>query len=395
MTVSLPLEGIRILDLSQLVAGPSAAAMLAELGADVIKLESPEGDTSRRMGQARKHGMSGTFAAYNKGKRSIALDLRKSEGLAVAQRLISNCDVLIEAFRPGVMDRFGLGYAAASALRPALVYVSFAGFGADGPMADRPGVDLLIQGESGIMSITGESEGDPMKIGFTAVDAAAGFALAQAILAGVVKSLRTGEGSHLSLSLLDVAVFMQAGPLTEYLMTGDVPPRTGNMAPLGSPAEVFNTGDGTIIISAYFPTQWPDLCRILDLAPLIEDPRFLDNAARIRNRSQLHPILQERIATFRSIELKRLLATTRIIFGDVLDYSQVVEHPQVRHNQLIVDVEAQGGRLASIGSPVRMADANSAAICAPDLGQHGREIMTELGFTAEEIAEAVAAGALI
>lgn len=359
--------------------------MLAQLGADVIKLESPEGDMSRRMGKARKHGFSGTFAAYNKGKRSIALDLHSAEGRAIAFRLAASCDVIIEAFRPGVTAKLGLGYEEVRAVRPDIVYVSFSGFGADGPMASRPGVDLLVQGESGIMSITGSADGPPMKIGFTAVDAAAGFALSSAILAGLMHRLRSGEGSCHSLSLLDVALYMQAGPLTEYLMSGVEPCRTGNMAPLGSPAELFRTADGFLIISAYFPNQWPDLCRLLDLEPLLEDPRFSSNELRIEHRAELHALLQKQIAIRASADWKAQFAPTRIIFGDVFSYSQVLSHPQVVHAGAVTTVETQQGPLESIAPPLRPQGAVAEPMTVPALSEHGTQILAELGYSAGEI----------
>ncbi|MGI4748296.1 MAG: CaiB/BaiF CoA transferase family protein [Janthinobacterium lividum] len=388
------LAGIRILDLSQLIAGPSSTSMLAQLGADVIKLESPAGDTSRHMGKAREYGFSATFAAYNKGKRSIALDLLTAAGRGIALRLAASSDVVIEAFRPGVAAKLGLGYDDVRAVRPDIVYVSFSGFGADGPMASRAGVDLLIQGESGIMSITGDGDGPPTKIGFTAVDAAAGFALSSAILAGLVTRLRTGAGSLHQMSLLDVALYMQAGPLTEYLMSGEEPTRTGNMAPLGAPAEVFRTADGFLIVSAYFPNQWPDLCRLLDLEPLAADPRFDTNERRIEHRTELHGLLETRFVTQPSAAWKERFEHTRIISGDVLSYSQVLAHSQVRHAGAVTTVDSTQGTLPSIAPPLRPFEIGMPPLAVPALGEHGAEILSELGCSTDEIAALRADGAL-
>lgn len=381
----LALSGIKVLDLSQLIAGPSATSMLAELGADVIKLESLDGDIGRGMGRFRKKDLSSTFTAYNKGKRSIALNLRSSDGQAVARKLIRNSDVLVEAFRPGVMDRFGLSYEAVKEINPKLVYVSFTGFGHEGPMANRPGVDLVVQGESGIMSVTGETEGEPMKVGFTAVDAAAGFAIGQAILAGLVRRMTQGVGSLVQLNLLDIALYMQAVPFTEYLMTGEEPVRSGNKAPLGSPAELFYTADGALIISAYFQSQWPELCNLLDLPDLIKDSRFNTNSKRIENRPELHPILQEKFLTANSAEWKSRLASTRIIFGDVLKYSQVVEQEQVVHNEAIIEVDSEVGQLKSVGAPFRVSGTEQQRLSVANLGQHGDDILGELGFSESEV----------
>lgn len=379
------LDGIRILDLSQLIAGPSATSMLAEQGADVIKLESPSGDPSRNMGVARRHGFSSTFAAYNKGKRSVSIDLQSEDGKEICRRLVANADVLIEAFRPGVMDRMGLGYEQVRELNPGMVYVSFSGFGEDGPMAHRPGVDLLIQGESGIMSITGEEQGNPLKIGFTAVDAAAGFALSGAILSGLLKKARTGRGSRMKMSLMDVALYMQAGPITEYLMSNTVPQRTGNKAPLGAPAEVFKTKDGTLIVSAYFVNQWGDLCRILELDSVFHDPRFRDNESRIANREKLHELLQGRFIGKTSAEWKALFEPTRIIFGDVLNYEQMAASEQVKHSQLLIQLEVAAGAVPSVAAPLKTDSPRPDRLPLPFLGEHTPEVLSELGYTPEEV----------
>ncbi|MBP6019512.1 MAG: CoA transferase [Burkholderiaceae bacterium] len=373
------------MDLSQLIAGPSATSMLAELGADVIKLETPNGDTSRRMGQSRKYGFSATFAAYNKGKRSIAIDLQSPEGLQAAQRLIASCDVIVEAFRPGVIERLGLSYEQVCEIKPDIIYLSFSGFGEDGPMATRPGVDLLVQGESGIMSITGEESGQPLKIGFTAVDAAAGFAVSKSILAGLVGKLRTGKGCRMRMSLMDVALYMQAVPLTEYLMSGVEPGRTGNKAPLGAPAEVFKTQDGTLIVSAYFPNQWSELCRILDLKELVEHPDFISNEVRIENRAVLHDLLQGKFLQKTSEEWKALFQATRIIYGDVLSYAQVAGHPQVQHNESLQEIAVEQGCLKSVSMPLRIDGQQRRQLNLPALGQHSAEILAEIGYAQEEI----------
>lgn len=385
MKLDYPLEGIRVLDFSQLIAGPSATSMLADLGADVIKLETPHGDTTRNMGSSRKHGFSAAFAAYNRGKRSLALDLQSPEGLEVARKLVTSCDVLIEAFRPGVMDRLGLGYEQVRKIKPDIIYVSFSGFGEDGPMANRPGVDVLIQGESGIMSITGEPDGPPLKVGFTAVDAAAGFALAKSIMAGLIGRLRTGEGCRMRMCLMDVALYMQAVPITEYLMSGEEPVRTGNRPPLGAPAGMFQTRDGALIVSGYFDNQWSDLCRLLDVEELTAHPDFHDNEARIRNSDRLYPLLQKKLLEKTSAEWKGLFASTRIIYGDVLGYPQVVEHPQVQHNKTLIDVAVGPEHLRSVALPLNIDGHARRNLTPPAFGEHSVEILEEIGYFQSEI----------
>lgn len=392
--MSRALEGVRVLDFSQLIAGPSATSMLAEMGADVVKIEPPAGDASRNMGRARQNGLSGIFIAYNKGKRSITLDLSVSEGRETVLRMVQQADILLEAFRPGVMERMGLGYEAVQAVNPGIVYGSFSGFGQTGPMRDRAGVDLLIQGESGIMSITGEADGPPMKIGFTAVDAAAGFAIGQALLAGLVRKMRSGEGSYIAMSLLDVALFMQAAPFTEFLIDGREPGRHGNRAPLGSPAELFETADHPIIISGYFPHQWQTLCDLLGVGEIAMEPRFATNQNRIVNRSELHAILQERFLTRSSVDWKALFEPTKIFFGDVLDYGQVLERAQIRHNDMVVDVGCGSAGMRSIRGPARFEGiAYPQEQPVPQLGEDRLAVLVDYGFDEAEIRNLEAAKA--
>jgi len=267
-TDSRPLEGIKVADFGQFIAGPAVAMLLTELGASVIKVEPPEGDAVRG---------SGTFGAamlrtHNRSKRSLAVDLRNPEGLAVAQRLVADSDVLIQNMRPGTMHRLGLGPEQAHALNPRIVYLSITAFGRDAPPS-RAGLDIAVQAESGIMSVTGERDGDPQRVGFTTVDAAASYAAVQAVLAALFRRERTGEGAIIDTSLLETALHLQAPHWVDYLTSGEEPMRCGNGQPSAAPAaELVSVKDGHIVVSAYTPAHWVRLCTTIGRPELATDP---------------------------------------------------------------------------------------------------------------------------
>ncbi|MCC6706699.1 MAG: CoA transferase [Gammaproteobacteria bacterium] len=323
-----PLTGIRVIEFSQMVAAPSAAMMLADYGADVVKVEPPDGDNVRqlRSAVALDLPLSPIFIAYNRGKRLLRLDLRKPADLDNAKRLIAAADVMIEASLPGAMERLGLGPADVHAFNPRLVYGSVSGFGWSAGVRDKRGVDLIVQAESGIMAATGPLE-TPMKVGFTVVDAASGHAFCHALLAALFKRERSGRGAVVRVSLYDVALHLQAGPLVEYLMTGTQLPRNGNSAPLGAPADLLRCGEGAIVIAAYLPKHWQNLLHELNATELADDPRFRTPSDRITHRPALIAALEARLASASASTWEARFSAVGLLVGQVQDYAAVTRSP--------------------------------------------------------------------
>lgn len=386
-----PLDGMLVLDFAQLIGGPAAAMILADLGAEVIKVEPPGGDSSRQLrGSTSADGSSAMYEAFNRGKRCMCVDLRHSEARAAVLELVERADVVIEASRPGVMARLGLGLEACRDRNPRLVHASLTGFGSSGPDRDRGGVDLVVQAESGIMSVTGAADGPPTKVGFTVVDVAAGNVLAQAVLAALLRRERTGLGAAIEVSLLDVALHLQSVPLTEFLASGVVPTRCGNAAPMTAPADLLRTADGHIVISAYIERHWRALCAILDRHDLVTDHRFCTVAARVENRSALIQELEAALRHRSSAEWLTDLESAGVVAGAVRTYDEVVEREAQRRDSAVIPV---GDRLG-LRLPVRYQDWDPAASTTPPrLGEHtGLVLSTIVGLTPEEAEAFLAAG---
>jgi crotonobetainyl-CoA:carnitine CoA-transferase CaiB-like acyl-CoA transferase len=394
MSTGAPLQGLRVLELGNLLAAPCAGMVLADLGAEVVKVESFRGDPARELQTASftGSGTSPTFLAFNRGKRSVALDLRTVGGLEVASRLLERSDVLIESFRPGAMDRLGLGVDTMRRAHPRLVYASLSGFGHIGPQRGRRGVDLVIQAESGIMAVTGQPDGPPTKVGFTVVDVAAGHVLAQGILAALINRDRTGEGDHVSVSLLDVALHLQAAPMTEYLATGTLPPRSGNAAPMTAPADLFTTADGHLVISAYLDDHWRTLCEALGRAELITDSRFATKVERVRNRDALVRELETTLRTDTSREWMAKLQGAGLAVGMVKSYADIADDVQVRAMETVVSV-GDVSPIRTVRSPARFGSWRTEyTVAPPGVGEHTEEVLGELGYSRDDVASLVGSG---
>lgn len=388
------LDGIRVLDLSQGAAGPICTMHLADLGASVAKVEPPGGEWGRELGPPFVEGVAAAFVGMNRGKRSIVVDLKQPGGRQVVLRLAAKSDVVVESFRPGVMERLGLGYGELSQSRPDLVYCAISAFGQSGPWRDRPGVDGIVQAASGLMSVTGEPGGEPVKVGVPAADTAAGFLAVGGILAALLVRERTGRGQRVDVALLDALLAFQAVPMAMYLISGTSPGRTGSAAPYAAPNEAFPTQDGYIMVAAYSPERWSALCRVVGRPELIGDPRFESNELRVRNRAALREILIPIFETRTSGEWLALLEAADILCGPIHTYPEVAAHPQVVHNEMLVTLSHQAlGQTPVVGSPLRLSATPTAVTGpAPLAGEHTEVLLREAGYSEREIAELLAQG---
>ena len=386
-----PLSGVRVVDLGQYIAGPGAAMVLAELGASVVKIEPLAGDQARHIG---RYGQA-MVRTYNRGKRSIALDLKREAGRDAALRLIAGADVVIQNLRPGAVDKLGLGAAAVRARWPGIVYLSVAGFGSQGPSGDRPGYDIAAQAESGLMSVTGEPDRPPQKVGVPIIDAAAAHVGAQAVLAALFARQRGGTGATLETSLFDVALHLQATNWTDFLGGGPEPRRIGDGQPHNAPAaEVVPTRDGHIVLSAYDQAHWQRFCRALGREDLAHDPRFADNASRVAHRDALRTVLRDCLSDLASEECVALLVRHQIVVGAVRSYRQVLDSPDLAASGMVVQAgAADRGGYRSLGLPYRFDGAPPpATAAAPACGADTDALLAEVGYTADEITQLRHAG---
>ena len=374
-----PLDGLKVIELARILAGPWAGQTLADLGADVIKIESPEGDDTRRWGPPFVDRDGDRSASYfhscNRGKRSIALNLRAAEDLAIAKDLIAGADVLIENFKLGGLTKFGLDYASLKDTNPRLVYCSITGFGQTGPYAHRAGYDYIIQGMSGLMSVTGDPVGQPQKVGVAVTDIFTGIYATTAILAALRQRDVTGRGQQVDMSLLDVATAITANQALNYLTTGTAPGRIGNAHQNLVPYQVFDCADGWIIIATGNDAQYRRLCGILGLPDLAEAPDYLTNADRIANRAALTEALTARTTTFDKAALLAACEAEGVPAGPINDLAEVFADPQIVARGMKLDVDG----VPTVRSPFQFSDADLAiGRASPRLDEHGAEIRAGL-----------------
>lgn len=371
-----PLHGIRVIELARILAGPWAGQTLADLGADVIKVEAPEGDDTRRWGPPFIDNGGEQTAAYfhatNRGKRGITCDFRTEEGQETVRRLVAEADVVIENFKLGGLAKYGLDYESLRKVNPRLVYCSITGFGQTGPYAHRAGYDFIIQGMAGLMSVTGEPDGQPQKAGVAVTDVFTGIYAATAILAALVQRGRTGKGQHIDMALMDVATAIMANQSLNYLATGVAPQKMGNAHPNLAPYAVFDCADGWVILATGNDGQYRKLCGILGLPELAEAPDFLTNADRVTNRAELTRLLTNATKTFSKAELLAACEAEGVPAGPINNMAEVFADPQI---------VARGMQIAPEGIPgVRSPFVFSGAELAldrpsPRLGQHQAEIL--------------------
>ena len=396
------LSGIRVLDLSNVLAGPLCAYQLALLGAEVIKVEVPKtGDLARQLGadsELNARHMGASFLAQNAGKKSLTVNLKSESGKEVLRRLVRSADVLVENFRPGVMDRLGLGYRELREFNPALVYCAISGFGQSGPMKDAPAYDQIIQGLSGMMSVTGNEECAPLRAGYPVADTMGGITAAFAIAAALVRRERTGEGSFIDVSMLDSAIVSLGWVVSNYLIAGVTPRAIGNENFTAAPSGTFKTGRGLLNIAANKQEQFEALARELGRADLIADPRFAEREGRKTNRAALTHELEAALAQKPAAEWEAALNRLGVPAGQVLTVPEALDVAQVKERALLQGFENAPGVERGIKvarSGFKMSDGDPAASAPPpQLGQHTAEILQGIGYSSAEIGRLRQAGAV-
>ena len=363
MSSTSPLAGLRVLDLSRILAGPWASQLLADLGADVIKIESPQGDDTRRWGPPFVENADGSqdaayFHATNRGKRSVVIDFSTDEGADEVRRLAADADVLIENFRLGGLAKFGLDYASLKDTNPRLVYCSITGFGHTGPYAERPGYDFIIQGMSGIMDVTGPPNGAPQKIGVAFADIFTGLYSVIAIQAALAQRDTTGRGQHVDMSLFDCMVGVLGNQALNYLVSGETPTRLGNRHPNIAPYQACPASDGWFILAVGNDRQFRATCEVLELPDLIDDARFAGNADRLTNLEALNELLFEATRQRPRDDLLRDFDNRRVPAGPINTVKQAFEDPQILARELVLTMQRNGISIPGVRTPIRFSDAD-------------------------------------
>lgn len=387
-----PLREIRVLDLTNVLAGPFCCHQLAHMGADVIKIEVPgSGDLARQLGadpELNEKLMGVSFLAQNPGKRSLTLNLKSEAGREVLHRLVREADVLVENFRPGVMDRLGVGYEVLRQTNPKLVYCAISGFGQDGPLHDLPAYDQIIQGMSGVMSVTGSPENAPYRVGYPVSDTVGGMTAAFAIASALADRSRA-EGCFIDISMLEATLATMGWAVSNYLVAGREPKPMGNDNVTASPSGTFRTGDGLINIAANKQEQFEAVCRVIGRDDLINDPRYAVRLARLQNREELKNMIERALAKCSTEQWWRLLNDAGVPCGPVYAVPQVLEHPQIRDRGMIAtfnDVSGVNTPVSVLRTGIKInRQAPTVSTPPPALGEHTDQILAELGYSVSDI----------
>jgi CoA:oxalate CoA-transferase len=387
------LAGVRVLDLTNVLAGPFCCYQLAQLGADVIKVETPEtGDLARQLGadpELNRRLMGTSFLAQNAGKRSITLNLKNPKAREAFLRLVATADAVVENFRPGVMDRLGLGFDTLKAAKPNLIYCAISGFGQDGPLRLNPAYDQIIQGLSGVMSVTGDAQSAPLRVGYPVADTMGGITAAYAISAALFRRERSGEGELIDVSMLESTLVAMAWVVSNWLIAGVRPQPLGNENMTASPSGAFRTSTGLLNIAANQQQQFETLCELIGRPELARDPRFAKREDRKTNRFALNAEIERSLVTHPAAEWSRLMNDRGVPAGEVLDVPSILEHPQVVERQLLRtfgDVPNVEAEVSVVRSGFRLASGDPApASPPPALGADTASLLAELGYSQTEI----------
>ena len=385
-----------VIDCSQVMAGPFCTMLLADLGADVIKVEPPSGDSTRQM-PGPGGGESPSYWALNRNKRGMVINLKHQAGVEIVRTLAATADVFVENFRPGVMDSLGLGYPVLAAQHRGLIYASISGFGQHGPYAARGGFDLVAQGMSGIMSVTGDAGLPPMKCGLPITDLGAGLFATYAILAAYAYRQRTGEGQHIDTSLLEAGIALSVWEAAEYWSGRGIPQPMGSAHRMSGPYQAIRCADGYITLGAASQRTWERLCQALGRAELITRPEFATDGDRVRHRRELVPLIEEITRAKPMQHWLDMLEDAGVPCGPILNYAQVFDEPHVRHRGMVQQLDHPvGGRINQLGPPVKLS-ATPARVRrpAPTFGQHTAEVLGELGYDQAVIKQLAAVGAVV
>ena len=382
------LDGIRIIDFSKALAGPYCTMLLADMGAEVIKVEMPgSGDDSRGWGPPFIEGEAAYFLSVNRNKKSITLNLKDPKAKEIALKIIEKADIVLESNRPGVMTKLGLDYETVKKINPGIIYCSISGFGQTGPYSKRPGFDQVIQGYGGIMGLTGEKGGGPLKVGIAVTDIATGMFAATGILTALYHRERTGQGQHVDASMLDGQVSWLTYQAGRYLASGNVPQRIGSAHPLIVPYQDFEASDGFINIAAGNDNLWKKFCAVTDLSDIADDPKFATNPKRVENRDEVVAIVSKKIKTKTMQEWLDILNDAGVPCGPIYTVDQIFKDPQVLAREMLVEVDhPKCGKIQVTGSPIKLSETPAEITTHPPmLGEHNSSILQEFGFSEEDI----------
>jgi len=385
------LDGIRVIDLSRVLGGPYCTQVLGDYGADVIKIEPPSGDETRGWGPPFENGASSYFHGLNRNKRGMALDLRQAEGKELLFDLLEKADVLVENFKPGTLEKWGLGYEVLKERFPGLIHCRISGFGADGPMGGLPGYDAIIQAMAGLMSVNGEADGEPLRVGVPVVDMVTGLNAVIGIVLALYERNRSGQGQFVEAALFDSGLSLMHPHFPNVFYGGPKPRQTGNAHPNISPYEMYRTGTQPVFLAVGNNIQFAKLCEVINCTELLDDVRFANNGVRLEHRDTLRELLETAFANEDGQQLAEKLIRAGVPCGPVLETQEILDHPHTSHREMVVKI----GDYKGTGSPIKLARTPCQyQLQPPHFGEHTSEILADLGFSPERVTKLRASGVI-